>query len=244
MIYEIKSKQNQKVKDCLKLQQQSEKNKQRLFIIEGYHLLEMAAQANSIVCVFSLKPIENLDSSIDQYVVTKDIMEKISLEKTSQGVLAICKMVEAKEITSSKVLYLDQVRDPGNIGTLLRTALAFGYTDVIFANDCCSPYHEKAIQASQGAIFKLHLHEKNISLHSLKNKKYQILATEIKGSRKVETFKANKKHVLILGNEAHGVSNEILCQADQRLRINIYDIESLNVGVAGGIVMYALTNNH
>jgi len=244
MIYEIKSKQNQKIKDCLKLQQMGEKNKQKLFLIEGYHLLEMAIEANCLVATFSLEPCPNVPNNIDQYLVTKEVLEKISLEKNPQGVVAICQMMEKKEITANKVLYLDQVRDPGNIGTLLRTALAFGYDDVIFANECCSPYHEKAIQASQGAIFKLGLHQKKISLKSLKDQKYQILATEIKGSKKVETFKPNKKHVLILGNEAHGVSSEVLSKADQRLRINISNIESLNVGVAGGIVMYALTNNH
>lgn len=243
MIYEIKSKQNQKIKDCLKLQQQSEKNKQKLFLIEGLHLLEMAIEANNLVAVFSLKPLDIVPLDIDQYIVTKDIMKKISLEKTPQGIVAICRMMETKEILSDKVLFLDQVRDPGNIGTLLRTALAFGYQDVIFAHDCCSPYHEKAIQSSQGAIFKLRLHEKPVSIATFKKQKYQILATEIKGSRKIETFHANKKHVLILGNEAHGVSNEVLSQADYRLRIDIKDIESLNVGVAGGITMYALTNS-
>mgnify|MGYP003309195658 CR=1 FL=1 len=138
----------------------------------------------------------------------------------------------------NKVLFLDEISDPGNLGTLLRTALAFGYKDVIL-NGGCSQYNEKVLQATQGAIFKLNI-VNNLDLKELKD--YEILATEIKGSTELSQVKVSDKFVLVLGNEAHGVSQKILSLASKRIRIDINDIESLNVAIAGAIAMYKLSN--
>jgi RNA methyltransferase, TrmH family len=240
MIEYISSRQNSKIKEVTKLFQMSEKKAQGKFIIEGYHLLEMALSANVVNVVFSLKEEKNVPSSIPQYIITPEILEKISLTKSSQGVVAICLMKEEKEITSNNVLYLDDVSDPGNMGTLLRTALAFGYKDVLVSSNSCSIYNEKVIQASQGAIFSLNV--KTCDMEGLKKlKDYQILATEIKGSIDIRDIKEVSKHILVLGNEARGVRKEILQLASQRIRIDIEDMESLNVAIAGGIAMYSLS---
>ena len=141
----------------------------------------------------------------------------------------------------SKVLYLDDISDPGNLGTLLRKALAFGYKTVLLSKNSCSIYNEKAIQSSQGAIFDLNIVEGYTKLSELKASGYEILATEIKGSVDLDNVSPKSKHVLILGNEAHGVSEAVLKLADKRVKIDIKNIESLNVGVAGGIAMYKLS---
>lgn len=238
MIYKITSKQNDKVKDVVKLTNPSERNKRQQFIVEGYHLLEMALADNSVQSLFTVKEIPNLDPSIDQYLVSEDILKKLSSTKNPQGVVAICSMRKPQPIKGDKVLYLDGVSDPGNMGTLFRTALAFGYKDIIVDNTC-SMYNEKVISSSQGAIFKLNIVEGDLStLKALKG--YDILATEIKGSVSLDEVKPNNKHVLILGNEAHGVREEVLKLATERIRIDIKDIESLNVAIAGAICMYAL----
>lgn len=239
MIFEIKSRQNERIKEVVKLQQASHKETKQQFIVEGFHLLEMALNANAVKEVYTLKEISNLSNKIPQYIVTSEIMEKISTNKSPQGVLAICSMKKAEPISSNKVLYLDDVGDPGNMGTLLRTALAFGYNDIIISNHSCSIYNEKAIQASQGALFKLNIIKGDSSLlKALKG--YEILATEIKGSLDLKSINAPQKFVLVLGNEARGVSDEILKIADKRIRIDIKDIESLNVAIAGAICMYSL----
>lgn len=239
MIFEIKSRQNERIKEVVKLQQASHKETKQQFIVEGFHLLEMALNANAVKEIYTLKEIPNLSKDIPQYIVTPEIMEKISSSKSPQGVVAVCSMKNAEPITSNKVLYLDDVSDPGNMGTLLRTALAFGYKDVIVSAHSCSVYNEKAIQSSQGALFNLNILKGDASL--LKNLKgYEILATEIKGSIDLKSIKAPQRFVLVLGNEAHGVSKEILDIADKRIRIDIKDIESLNVAIAGAICMYSL----
>ena len=194
----------------------------------------MARESGILKAVFSTKEIEGLD--VDNFIVSEQIMKNISCTKSPQGVLCVCEYKKEKKVSSNKILLLDNVSDPGNLGTLLRTALAFGYNDVIL-NGGCSQYNEKALQSSQGAIFKLNIIN-NLDFKNLNN--YSILATEIKGSVDLKTVKIPEKFVLVLGNEAHGVSKEILDLADQRIRIEIKDIESLNVAVAGAIAMYSL----
>lgn len=243
MIYKIESKQNDKIKEVLKLRKSSYQKETGLFIIEGFHMIEMANEEKLLQSVFSLEPIDYLDKNIPQYIVSKDILDKISNYQNSQGALAIVRMKDNKEATSNKALYLDDVNDPGNVGTLLRTALAFGFKDVILSPNSCSIYNDKVIQASQGAIFKLNFSYMDAhALEILKNKGYKIISTSLQASVPLEDIKRNEKVILVLGNEAHGVKEEVLNISDYRVRINIKDIESLNVAIAGGIAMYYLAN--
>lgn len=235
MIKKIESKQNQNIKDLQKLSVSKFSKEQRLFKIEGFHALEMARKSGALLSVFTTKEIKDLE--VPQYLVSKEIMESISSAKTPQGVICVCSYLEEKPIKSHKVLMLDDVQDPGNLGTLLRTALAFGYNDVILKGGC-SPYNEKVLQSTQGAIFNLNI----INYDGKLPKGYEVIATEIKGSVDLSTIIKVNKHILVLGNEAHGVSKEVLDIADKRVRIDIKNIESLNVAIAGAITMYTLTN--
>ena len=235
MIKKIESKQNQNIKDLQKLSLAKFSKEQRLFKIEGFHALEMARKSGALLSVFTTKEIKDLE--VPQYLVSKEIMESISSAKTPQGVICVCSYLEEKPIKSHKVLMLDDVQDPGNLGTLLRTALAFGYNDVILKGGC-SPYNEKVLQSTQGAIFKLNI----INYEGYLPKGYEVIATEIKGSVDLSTIIKVNKHILVLGNEAHGVSKEILDIANKRVRIDIKNIDSLNVAIAGAIAMYTLTN--
>lgn len=239
MIKEIKSRQNELIKEVVKLDNPTYRKEVGLFKVEGFHMLEMAVEAKVVKQVFSLKKIDNLDEIVPQYIVSKEVLEKISSTKSPQGVVAVCKLLPQNKIKSNKVLYLDGVSDPGNLGTILRTALAFDFCDVVLSKNCCSIYNEKTLQASQGAIFNLNIvSDKNLS--DLKKEKYQIIVTEIKGSISLEKVQKKDKFVLVLGNEAHGVSKETLELADYRVRIDIKNIESLNVAIAGAIAMYFL----
>lgn len=239
MIKEIKSRQNELVKEVAKLSDAKARKDQKLFKVDGFHLFEMAKEANLIHSVFTLKEIKDLDKNIPQYLVSEEVLEKLSSSKTPQGVVTVCNLLKEKAIKSDKVLYLDDVSDPGNLGTILRTALAFGYDDVILSKNCCSIYNDKSLQASQGAIFKLNI-AIDSDLASLKQEGYKVYATEIKGSESLDQVGKPEKLVLVLGNEAHGVGQEILKLADQRIRIDILNIESLNVAIAGAIAMYKL----
>lgn len=241
MIIKITSKANSKIKEVVKYQKPSYQKENGLFLAEGYHLLEMAKENNLIDSVFTLKEIKGLDPLIPQYIVDEEILEKISLLTSPQGVISLVKIKETKEVTSNKVLYLDDISDPGNLGTILRSALAFGYTDVILSKNSCFAYNPKVVQASQGAIFKLNiLFEDNYFLPRLSNLGYQVVATYLKDAINIKETPKLDKFVLVLGNESRGVSDEVLSFADFKVKIDIKDIESLNVAIAGAIAMYEL----
>lgn len=241
MIYKINSRQNEKIKEVCKYDNAAYCKQTGCYKIEGFHLFELAKEANNLVEVFTLKEIKDLDESIKQYVVNEDVMKKISSSKTPQGIVAISKIKPEQDIKSDKILFLDDVSDPGNMGTIFRTALAFGYSDIVLTSNCCFPYSNKVIQSSQGSIFKLNI-VKNLYLADLKQKGYKIYSTELRNSRSIEEVSIAPKHVLVLGNEAHGVSQNTHDLADERIRIDIKNIESLNVAIAGSIAMYVLAN--
>lgn len=238
MIQYITSKTNTKIKELLLLKDAKVRKEKGLFIVEGFHLLEMALSNHQVKLVISTKVL-SLPTNIDQMIVSEDVLKKLSSQVTPQGVLVVCHF--QKEVTSyqNRVLYLDQIQDPGNLGTLLRTASSFGFQDVILSPNSCSPYNEKAISSSQGAIFTVHLHEAEPSiLGELKEKGYQVLVTYLHGATSIENVSMQEKLVIVLGNEARGVSEEALSHATQKVKIPMGTMESLNVGVAGGILCY------
>ena len=237
----ITSKENQKIKELIKLYDNKYRKEKSLFIVEGYHLLEMALSNNLVKEIYTLKEIEGIDKSIPQYQISEDILKKISKTKSPQGVVAICHFKKEKPI-GNRLIYLDNIQDPGNLGTILRSALAFSYFDVVISSDSVSLYNEKVISASQGAIFKLNiLLDKDASyLNRLKEDGYQLISTALKDSKNINEIKLKDKYVLIFGNEGQGIRKEILDISNDKLRIDMDNIDSLNVGVAASILMYLL----
>lgn len=170
-------------------------------------------------------------------------MEKISLFNTSQGVFTLVKFPETHPVSCDKVLYLDDVSDPGNLGAIFRTALAFGYKDIVLSKNACYKYNPKVVQASQGTIYKLNIVEDDgCYLPRLKNLGYQVVVTYLRDGVPLKELPRVNKHVLVLGNEAHGVSDEVLGFTDVKVRIEIEDIESLNIAIAKVIMMCNLNN--
>lgn len=229
---EIKSRDNAKIKRAFK-----EKDaKGEYFLAEGFHLVEMALAAKEAIEIYSLK---EYSAPVPVYIVNEEIIAKLSSLVHSEGIVALCRKKEPSEISSPRVLFLDGISDPGNLGTLLRTALSFSFTDVVISKGSANPYANKALMASQGAIFSLNLlFEKEGTVASLKNKGYAILSSDLKGGDLSGDINKDEKLCLVLGNEARGVSDRLLAAADARVKIPMSGIDSLNVGVAGGILMY------
>ncbi len=231
---EITSLANPKVKEALEYKDA----KGDYFLSEGYHLAEVAVESNLATAIFSLKPY---DCPCTNYVTNDKIIKKLASTLNPEGIVTVSKKPEPKSISSDKVLFLDDVSDPGNVGTLLRTALAFGFRDVILLKGA-NPYKSKVIQASQGAIYKLNIVQRDDPsiLKDLKKDGYTIIGTDLKSSIPLNSLIKPKKFVLVLGNEARGVSKEVLNEGNENVRIEIDSIESLNVAMAGAILMYEL----
>ncbi len=234
----LSSKDNKKIKETLSYQD----GKDDFFLVEGFHMVEMALENASAGKIFSLKEYPHGD--VEFYLTNEAIIKRLSSSKTPEGIVALCKKKKEEKLFSDVIVYLDELQDPGNVGTILRTCLAFGYQDVFLSKGCASAYSSKTLSSSQGAIFKLNIKEGNLSpeedILSLKEKGYKILATDLKSSDPLKELSIEKPYALILGNEGRGVNPKILSLADKKVRIEMDGIDSLNVGVAAGILLYEL----
>ncbi|NGX42572.1 MAG: putative tRNA/rRNA methyltransferase [Chlamydiae bacterium] len=178
----------------------------------------------------------------ESYLVTEEILKKISGVKTPEGVLAEVPIPD--NVTFKKCRYLialDGISDPGNLGTLLRTALALGWEGAFILNNSCDPYNDKAIRSAKGATFRLPLQQRSWSQLGALVEKFalQPLCADLKGTN-IKDFSPGDGILLVLGSEAHGLSEEAksLCR---KITIPMSgNMESLNVSVAGGILMYQL----
>lgn len=234
MILALTSKNNPKVQKALKLKEKKYRQLEHLFLAEGYKALEMALEVKAVKEVYALEYIE-LPEDIDLYLVNEDILKKLSSSVHPEGVVFIAKELDYTGRDFHKILYLDNINDPGNMGTLIRTALAFSYDAVIASKESVSFYNEKVINSSKGAIFKMPV--LNEDFDKIYKDKKVIVTLLDKTSIPLEEVAIKDDFVLVLGSESHGVSEKIIAKADYKVIIPISNIDSLNVAVAGGILM-------
>ncbi len=231
----ITSLTNPYIKELNELKKNNIKKEKNMFLVDGLDFILLAKQNNLLKEILTLSYLEEYQD-IKQIIVTKPILDKLSINKTSSNVIGVCYYSQNKEIKGDKLLYLDGVQDPGNVGTLIRTALAFSYSGVILSKDTASIYNDKVISSTKGAIFSLPIYN-DVDLISLKEKGYEIVSTSLKNAIDYKEYHVKNKFVLVLGNEGQGVKEENLLISDYIVKINMDNIDSLNVGVAGGILM-------
>ena len=228
----INSLQNEKIKNYAKLNEKKYRDETNMFIVEGIHLVEEAKNFGIV------KEVLTTNQSIDGTLVSAEVMKKLTNQKSVVEVCAICEKFKKEEITN-KILILDTIQDPGNIGTLIRSAVAFGF-DTIVMEACCDIYSSKVLRATQGAIFKLNIINAKIDTFISSLNGYKIYGTSLKNGVPLKTIEKTDKLAIILGNEGNGVRTELLDMTDKNIFIEITNMESLNVGVAGAILMYEL----
>lgn len=240
MIKTITSNTNEFIKYLNKLKDTSFSKKENKALIEGEHLVNEAK--DYLLAILTLKEIKGLD--VDQYIVIEEILKKLSSGKSFSKIIGLISLKKEEKIKSNVLIYLNRIQDPGNVGTIFRTALAFSYFDILIDEGSSYKYNPKVIQASQGSIFKLNIINSDFSnLVSLKKEGYKIIVTALNNnSIYLKDFKLldNEKYVIIFGNEGQGVNKEIIDIADYILKIDINNIDSLNVAIASGIILYSL----
>lgn len=238
MIKEITSKDNNKLKYAASLKMPKFRKENKEFLAEGKKSLELALEAGVVKEIFTTKKLLGIKNDITQYLVNESLIKKISSTQNPEGIVFVCNMQERNPKRLNKVVYLDHVSDPGNMGTILRTALAFKYDAVVVSEGSCDVYNEKVVAASKGAIFLIPILNKG--LEEIRKDKTVVVSALNENAKELNDIKVNKPFILVLGNEAHGVSEEIIGSADIVTKIQIDNIDSLNVSVAAGILMHAL----
>ena len=234
---EILSKNNQKVKEACTLKMKKARQEKGLFLMEGIKNLDMALKYGSVKQIFTSIGLPKLKQDIECYKVNDEVLRKLANSENPEGVVFVCKQLKPRKDKSEyhKIVYLDQINDPGNLGTILRTAVAFNYDAVILSKSSVDIYNEKVVAASKGALFLVDTFYDEIDAY-LKNR--VLIASALEDATPLSRAEKPKDFVLVLGNESHGVSQEILSKANQIVKIEMNDnIDSLNVAVAAGILM-------
>ena len=271
---EITSATNPRIKAIKKLEQKRERDREGLFVIEGFHLVEEAikhhAEIETILYSTSadvalLAKIEtdliktqghqqNLDSrnaGIDFILITDSILKTLANTPAPQGIIAILKqpkmaiemLLDDNKRPLAHLLLLDNVQDPGNVGTMIRTAEAAGFKGIILGDGSADLFNDKTIRATQGALFQLPIIKANLEalLPALHHAGYESWVTTLEEATFYTALPKPQKCALIMGNEGQGVDPKLQKLASTKVKIPMLgQSESLNVGVAAGILIYHL----
>lgn len=233
----ITSLKNEKVKYWYNLKNKKFRDQERRFLIEGDHLINEAKKQNLVIETISI-----VDKNAD-YFVTKEIMEKISEQKSISYNAAVVRFISEDSI-SGNILILDGVQDPGNLGTIIRSCIAFGVSNIILSDNSVDLYNSKVIRATEGMIFNINVLRRKLIefIPIVKNLGYKIVGTDVKNGIDIKDI--NKENIaIVMGSEGQGLSNEVKNMCDDFVYIKMDSAcESLNVGVATSILLYEVYN--
>ncbi|MFH5810423.1 TrmH family RNA methyltransferase [Companilactobacillus sp. FL22-1] len=247
----IESKKNDEIKQLKKLSATKNIRKTGTYMIEGFHLVREADQyEQDFVKLLVTEKYED-DRLVKKYhdiavTISEDVANELSETKTPQGIFAVIKVKTADDFQefTGKWVMLDDVQDPGNVGTIVRTADAAGYDGVITSLDTADFYQPKVQRSMQGSQFHLPIYRMDINqaISQAKQSGLKIYGSEVNAQAKPYTkLEKSDSFALIMGNEAHGVTQEVLNETDENIYIPILGkAESLNVAVAAGVLMYGL----
>lgn len=240
----ITSLDNLKVKKYVKLKNKKYRDSEKMYLVETNHLVEEALNHQVLVDLLVLEN-EQVSYNFNYTYVTKEIMKKLSNLETIPKVIGVVKMLEPSNNLGNSILLLDDIQDPGNLGTIIRSSVAFNVSTIVLGLNCVDLYNEKVIRSTQGMLFKINIMRADLKeiIANLKKDNYLILGTNVKDGVDVKNIKVNK-YALIMGNEGKGVKEELLTLCDKNLYIKMNNnCESLNVSVATSILLYELNGD-
>ena len=256
----ITAKDNDKIKYTKSLLKSKNRNKESKFIIEGYRILTLAIECRAkLDYVFINEDFEKKQEhkeflellkkkDIKVYKTTNKIFEDLTDTENTQGIIGVVKFKQKtleENLTDNNrfVLILDRIQDPGNMGTIIRTADAAGVDAIIALKGCVDIYNPKVIRSTMGSIFDMNvIHAtQEETLRILKLKKFDIVSSYLDTNNYYNTIESNYKSALITGNEANGINDELVSKSDVLVKIPIYGkAESLNAAISSAILMYEI----
>jgi len=238
----ISSLDNNLVKHTVKLKQKKYRDEYGEFFVEGYKNVLDSCEASPqsvrfvVLCETAYGKCGEKFAEYKTVVTTDRVFGKIADTESSQGIVSVHTVFPSAFPESARCVFLDRVRDPGNVGTILRTAVASGY-DVVLDN-CADVYSPKVVRSAMSAIVKCRI-GRDISIAELKRAGYEIIVADMHGEN-VFSSTRGEKYCIVIGNEASGVDESIVAAADRLLAVPQEGMESLNAGVAAGVMMFAL----
>lgn len=239
----IESINNSSIKKYSKLLQKKYRDELGLYIISTDHLVKEALKHNIVEEIFLLVGSSNSYGKVTY--VTEPVMRKLTSLKTLPNVVAVVKKEESKSIKGN-VIMLDGLQDPGNVGTIIRSAVAFNFDTIIVGKNTVDIYNEKVLRASEGMIYNINIIKNDLvdSIMDLKLKGYKILGTKVDNGKSIDEINSSN-YAFIVGNEGNGISSDLLNLCDDYVYIPMNkSCESLNVGIASSIIMYEINKKY
>ena len=239
----ISSINNEYIKEISKLNEKKYRDKSNKYLIEGLHLVTEALKYDIIDTVI-IREDFNYETNIKYIIVSSEVMKKLSDNPSIPKIMAVVNKKEST-IKGNKILLLDRLQDPGNLGTIIRSAVAFNFDTIILSNDTVDLYNSKVLRSTQGMLFNINILRQDLTnvINELKNNNYTIYGTKVDNGNDVKEINNTNKFALIIGNEGTGISDNISKRCDKYLYIKMNNnCESLNAGVAASILMYEMGN--
>lgn len=248
MLKYIESIKNPQIKQWKKLFTKKERDKTGTFLVEGFHLVEEALKSGRISHIIIQEGVEIPNcwqvDSIPITMVTEEIIKQLSDTETPQGIVAVCHQTKSPDsIEGSTFLLIDSLQDPGNLGTIIRTADAAGIDGIVVGKGSVDIYNPKVIRSAQGSHFHIPIIRGDLNewIPKLREKNIPVYGTTLENGKVYKLISPGNSFALLVGNEGNGVQKSLLSMTDENLYIPIYGkSESLNVAVAAGILLYYL----
>ena len=237
----ITSLDNKRIKNLAKLLNKKYRDETGMFLVEGEHLVIEAKRSGSLIEVIKCEDYE-MDFDVTTTIVTYDVIKKLSNTLNPQKVIGVCKKLDNKDI-GNKVLILEDIQDPGNLGTIIRSSVAFGVDTIVVSTNTVDMYNDKVLRSSEGMIFHIDIVKMDVNecIDKLHAEGYEIYGTKVDGGTDLREITVGDKYAVVMGNEGAGVSEFTLDKCDKYIYIPMNsDCESLNVGVATSIILYEL----
>ncbi len=249
----IESTLNPIVKEWAKQKDKRNNYRNKTFLIENEHIIQMAIKAGLLIqlMVTDASLFNELNDN-QKLLVEQKVIDKLKQTKTNTKAIGLVRFPQTFSQTDwawsnhNQILLLDNINDPGNLGTLIRTATAFGFEAIVLTNNCVDLFNAKTIRATQGALFSIPIYKlDNLDLTLIKDHKFFLFVLNQKSEALTTIKSLPKKYTLVLGNEAKGIDSKKYLQLDQKMihiKMNSSKIESLNVANAAAIAMFYFSN--
>ena len=235
----IDSVNNEKILFFKKLRDKKYILENNMFIVEGEHLVEEAYKSGILLEVIKSNKC-SISYDVKTTIVSDKCLEKISLLKSTPNIMGVVKFFLSDKIVGNKIVLLDNVQDPGNVGTIIRSALAFNVSTIVLSMDSVNIYNDKLIRSTEGCMFNMNIvrMDLNQAIDKIHDMGIKVYYADMHGSINLDNSEV-KDYALVLGSEGKGISSYIKEKADEGINIPMNSkCESLNVSVSGGIIMY------
>ena len=234
----ITSLNNDKVKELVKLKDKKYRDQNNIFFVEGKDLIDEAYKNRLLNELYLVDGTENPYPDIPCTYITKEIMKKISDMESISSYFGICHKQKEKEL-GNRLLILDNIQDPGNLGTIIRSAVAFNFDTIVLSTNTVDLYNPKVLRSTKGMLFNINIIVRDLNSFIDTLNEYTIYGTDVASGIDIKDEILPNKLAIIIGNEGKGISDEIKNKCEKFIYLKMDSkCESLNAGVSASIIMY------